>query len=87
MKLIHSINTLFLIFSHYEGRHHINQTSQDAKMLSFRDFEPDKVANVLPDTGMAVQALNGTTLVLVGSGWQRSTQERDNRGVSLSNLF
>ena len=46
-------------------------------MLPFCDFQSNKVGNVLPDSSMAAQALQGAALVLVGSGWQRSEEEHD----------
>jgi len=54
--------------------HHI---SQDTQLLSFCDFQPDKIANMLPHSGMAAQTLKGAALVLVGSGRQCSVEERD----------
>ena len=52
-------------------------------MLPLRDLQPNKIANVLPDSGMDAEALEGAGLVLVEGGWQRSTKEHDHRGVSL----
>ena len=82
-----SINILFLMISLYKRGHHIHHILQNAKLLLFCHFQPDKVANVLPDSGLAAQALKGAALDRVGSGRQRSTEERDHRGVRLSNLF
>jgi len=46
-------------------------------MLSFRDFQPNKVANVLQDSGMPAKALKDAALLLAGRGWQRSEEEHD----------
>ena len=56
-------------------------------MLHFRDFQPDKVANVLPDSGMAAQALKDAASVLAWSGRRRPEEEVDKRGMSLRNPF
>ena len=71
--------TLYIVSIDDEGRQHIHHTSQDAKVLSLCDFQPDKVANVLPDSRLAAQALKDAALVLIGSGWQHSEEERDQR--------
>ena len=82
---------LFLIFfrlSPYEGRQHIHYIPQDTKLLAFRDFQADKVANVLPHAGVATEALEGNAdLFVVGGGRQRSEEEHDHCGMSLSHLF
>ena len=66
---------------------HIHHTSQDAEVLPFRNFQPDKVGNVPPDTGMAAQALKDAALGCAGSRRKRSTKEGDQREMSLTHLL
>ena len=82
MKLL-----FFFIVIDLEARGHINHTSQDTELLSLCNFPPNKIANVLPHPGMAAQALKGAALHRVVSRWQRSAEEREHRGMSLSHLF
>jgi len=59
--------------SPYEGRQHIHHIPQDTKLLAFRDFQPNKVANVLPHAGVATEVLKrGAALFDIGGGRQRS---------------
>jgi len=69
------------------GGQHTYHVPQDAKVLSFCNFQPNKVSNVLPHTGMAAQALKGAALVFAGSGWQRSEEECHQREMRFRHLL
>ena len=60
-----------------QGGQHLHHILQDTKLLCFCDFQANKIAHVLPYTGMAAHALKGAALDRVGSGRQCSVEERD----------
>ena len=67
---VNSKNILRIYLARYEQlRQRIYHISQDTKLLSLCDFQADKIANVLPHSRMAAQALKGAALHRVGSGW------------------
>ena len=69
-------------------RQHHPHILQDAKVLPLSNFQPNKVGNVLPHTGMAAEALRGAApFRVIRSWWKRPAEERDHRGVTLCNLF
>ena len=71
-----------------KGRKHVHHIPQETKLLCLCDFQPNKVANVLPDSRMTAQALKkGAALVLIGSGRQRTEEEHLQRGMRFRYLF